>query len=51
MFNKTVTKLVTILTNCFFLYLNPASYLKSHCNVDFLVNFLISSSEKALDFY
>ena len=26
--NKTVTKLVTILTKCFFSYLNPTSYLK-----------------------
>ena len=26
-FNKTVTKLVTILTKCFFPYLNPTSYL------------------------
>ena len=26
--NKTVTKLVTILTKCFFPYLNPTSYLK-----------------------
>ena len=28
-FNKTVTKLVTILTKCFFRYLNPTSYLTS----------------------
>ena len=27
-FNKTVTELVTILTKCFFPYLNPASYFK-----------------------
>ena len=27
-FNKTVTKLVTILTKYFFLYLNPTSYLR-----------------------
>ena len=26
-FNKTVTKLVTILIKCFFPYLNPTSYL------------------------
>ena len=26
-FNKTLTKLVTILTKCFFPYLNPTSYL------------------------
>ena len=26
--NKTVTKLFTILTKCFFPYLNPTSYLK-----------------------
>ena len=29
-FNKTVTKLVTILTKCFFAYLNSTSYLKLH---------------------
>ena len=28
-FNKTVTKIVTILTKCFLPYLNPTSYLKS----------------------
>ena len=27
-FNKTVTKLLTFLTKCFFPYLNPTSYLK-----------------------
>ena len=27
-FDKTVTKLVTILTKCVFPYLNPTSYLK-----------------------
>ena len=37
-FNKTATKLVTILTKCFFPYLNPASYLNfktrsGHCKV------------------
>ena len=32
-FNKTVTKLVTILTKCFFPYLNPTSYLKSEWRV------------------
>ena len=26
-FNKTVTKIVTTLTKCFFPYLNPTSYL------------------------
>ena len=26
-FNKTETKIVTILTKCFFSYLNPTSYL------------------------
>ena len=26
-FNRTLTKLVTILTKCFFSYLNPTSYL------------------------
>ena len=30
--NETVTKLFTILTKCFFPYLNPTSYLK---NTDF----------------
>ena len=30
--NETVTKLFTILTKCFFPYLNPSSYLK---NTDF----------------
>ena len=29
-FNKTVTKLVTILTKCFFPYLNPTSYLNEN---------------------
>ena len=28
-FNKTVTKIVTILTKCFLPYLNPTSCLKS----------------------
>ena len=28
-FNKTRTKLVTILTKCFFPYLNPTSYINS----------------------
>ena len=28
-FNKTVTKLVTIFTKCFFPYLNPTRYLNS----------------------
>ena len=31
-FNKTLTKLVTILTKCFFPYLNPTSYLKTITN-------------------
>ena len=36
--NKTVTKLVTILTKCFFPYLNPTSYLK--------INFIINQKNK-----
>ena len=28
-FNKMVTKKITILTKCFFPYLNPTSYLKN----------------------
>ena len=28
-FNKTLTKIVTIFTKCFLSYLNPTSYLKS----------------------
>ena len=40
-FNKTVTKLVTILTKCFFPYLNPTSYLNRK-NCDFLKNFFFA---------
>ena len=29
-FNRTLTKTVTILTKCFFPYLNPTSYLKGN---------------------
>ena len=29
-FNKTITKIVTVLTKCFFLYLNSTSYLKTN---------------------
>ena len=31
-FNKTMTKLVSILTKCFFPYLNPTIYLKAGSN-------------------
>ena len=31
-FNKTVTKIVTILTKYFFPYLNPTSYLNNYFN-------------------
>ena len=39
-FNKTVTKHVTILTKCFFPYLNPTSYLNRK-NCDFLKIFFL----------
>ena len=29
-FNRTLTKTITILTQCFFPYLNPTSYLKGN---------------------
>ena len=32
--NKTVTQLVTILTKCFFPYLNPTSYLNPSSNLN-----------------
>ena len=32
-FSKTVNELVTILKKCFFPYLNPKSYLKSHTQI------------------
>ena len=32
-FNKILAKLVTILTKCFFPYLNPTSYLKDIKNI------------------
>ena len=41
-FNKTVTKLVTILTKCFFPYLNPTSYLKRRPNIK--IPFVINTS-------
>ena len=34
-FNKTVTKLITILTKCFFSYLNPTNYLNKELNKPF----------------
>ena len=34
-FNRTLTRLVTILTKCFFPCLNPTSYLNKNCNLCF----------------
>ena len=44
--NKTVTKLATIFTKCFFSYLNPSSYLKklSTLLIDNFLNFTILRS-------
>ena len=52
--NKTVTKLCTILTLCFFPYLNPTSYLKSQLKAQFQAwdNFLwLKALEKSFLFH